>query len=65
MNSINIKDNVIIIDIAKKNSYEYGKFEEKLVISELRRIFVFIHDPYQFYMKTILNSEIVICQKYP
>jgi hypothetical protein len=46
MNSININYNYIINGIAKKNYYEYGKFDEKLVIADLKRIFVFNHNPY-------------------
>jgi hypothetical protein len=65
MNSININDNFIINDIAKKNYYEYGKFDGKLVIADLKRIFVFTHDPYLFYVKTIVKSEIVICPRSP
>jgi hypothetical protein len=63
MNSININDNFIINNIAKKNYYEYGKFDEKLVIEDMRRIFEFTHDPFLFYVKTIVNSEIVICSR--
>jgi hypothetical protein len=63
MNSININDNFIINSIAKKNYYEYGKFNEKLVISNMKRIFVFTPNPYLFYVKTIVNSEIVICPR--
>jgi hypothetical protein len=48
MNSININDNFLINDIAKKNYYEYGKFDEKLVIADMKRIFVFTHDPLYF-----------------
>jgi hypothetical protein len=65
MNSININDSFIINDIAKKNYYEYGKFDEKLVIIDMKRIFVFTHDPYLFYVKTIVNSEIIICIRSP
>jgi hypothetical protein len=65
MNSININDNFIINDLSKKNYYEYGKFDEKLVITDMKRIFVFTHDPYLFYVKTIVNSEIVICPRSP
>jgi hypothetical protein len=36
MNGININDNFIINDIAKKNYYEYGKFDEKLVILDMK-----------------------------
>jgi hypothetical protein len=64
MNNININDSFIINDIAKKNYYEYGKFEEKLVISDMKRIFVFTRDPYLFYVKTIVNSQIVICPRF-
>jgi hypothetical protein len=39
MNSININGDFIINNIAKKNSYEYGKFDEKLVIADMKRIF--------------------------
>jgi hypothetical protein len=31
----------------------------------MKRIFVFTHDPYLFYVKTIVNSEIVICPWIP
>jgi hypothetical protein len=31
----------------------------------MHRIFVFTHDPYRFYVKTIVNSEIVICPRSP
>jgi hypothetical protein len=48
MNSININDDFIINNIAKKNYYSYGKFDEKLVIEDMKRIFVFTHDPYLF-----------------
>jgi hypothetical protein len=65
MNSININDNFIINDIAKKNYYEYGKFDEKLVIIDMKRIFVFTYDSYLFYVKSIINSEIVICPRFP
>jgi hypothetical protein len=65
MNSINVNDDFIINNIAKKNYYSYGKFDEKLVIADMKRIFVFIHDPYLFYVKTIVNSEIVICPRSP
>jgi hypothetical protein len=65
MNNININDNFIINDIAKENYYGYGKFDEKLVIIDMKRIFVFTHDPYLFYAKTIVNSEIVICPRSP
>jgi hypothetical protein len=51
MNSININDNFIINNIAKKNYYEYGKFDEKLVITDMCRIFVLTYDPYLFYVK--------------
>jgi hypothetical protein len=56
MNSININDTFIIDDIAQKNYYEYGKYDEKLVIRDMKRIFVFTHDPYLFYVKTIVKS---------
>jgi hypothetical protein len=65
MNNINNNDNFIINDIAKKNHYEYDKFDEKLVIADLKRIFVFTLDPYLLYVKTIFNSEIVICPRSP
>jgi hypothetical protein len=65
MNSIDVNDNFIINDIAKKNYYEYGKFDEKLVILDMKRIFVFTHDPYLFYVKTIVNSEIIIYIRSP
>jgi hypothetical protein len=48
MNSKNGNDSVIINDIAKKNYYEYGKFDEKLFIIDMKRIFVFTHNPYLF-----------------
>jgi hypothetical protein len=54
---------ILSLPILQKNYYEYGKFDEKLVISDMRRIFVFPHDPYLFYVKTIINSEIVICPR--
>jgi hypothetical protein len=31
----------------------------------LKRIFVFNHNPYWFYVKTIVNFEIVICPRSP
>jgi hypothetical protein len=65
MNRININDNFIINEIAKKNYYEYGKFDEKLVIANMKRIFVFTLDPYLFCVKIIVNSEIVICPRSP
>jgi hypothetical protein len=63
MNNININDNFIINDIAKKNYNEYGKFDEKLVISDMRRIFVYTHDHYLYYVKPIVNWEILICHR--
>jgi hypothetical protein len=45
MNSININDNFIINDIAKKNYSEYGKFDEKLVIADMQRKFFLTQDP--------------------
>jgi lysyl-tRNA synthetase class II len=60
---MNINDNFINNDTAKKNDYEYGKFDEKLVISDMRIIFEFTHESYQFYFKTIVNSQIVICPR--
>jgi hypothetical protein len=65
MNNINIYDNFIINDIAKKNYYSYGKFDEKLVIEDMKRIFVFTHDSYLFYVKIIVNSEIIKCISSP
>jgi hypothetical protein len=65
MNRININDNFIINDIAKKNYYEYDKFDEKLVISYMKRILVFTHGPYLLYVKTIVNFEIFICPRSP
>jgi hypothetical protein len=65
MNSININDDFFINNIAKKNYYSYGKFDKKLVIEDMKKIFVFTHDPYLFYVKPILNSEIVICPRSP
>jgi hypothetical protein len=65
MNSINFNDIFIIHDIAKQNYYDYGKFDEKLVIADMKRIFVFTHDPYLFYVKTIVNFEIVIYPRSP
>jgi hypothetical protein len=65
MSSININDDFIINNIAKKKYHEYGKFDEKLVIGDMERIFVFIHDPYLFYVKTIVNSFIIICPRSP
>jgi hypothetical protein len=59
-NGININDDFIINNIAKKNYYINGKFDKKLTISDLKKIFVFSHDPYLFYIKTIVNSDIVI-----
>jgi hypothetical protein len=38
MNSIKINDNFIINDITKKKYYENGKFDEKLIIENMRRI---------------------------
>jgi hypothetical protein len=63
MNSINVNDDFIINNIVKKNYYSYGKFDEKLVIADMKRIFVFTHDPYLFNVKTIVNFEIVICPR--
>jgi hypothetical protein len=63
MNGININEDFIINNIAKKNYYSYGKFDEKLVIEDMKRIFEFTHDPYLLYVKTIVNSEIVICPR--
>jgi hypothetical protein len=60
MNSININDNFIINDIAKKKYYSYGMFDKKFVIEDMKQIIVFTHDPYLFYVKTIVNSEIII-----
>jgi hypothetical protein len=65
MNNININDNFIINGSSKKNYYEYGKFDEKLVITDMKRIFVFTYDPYLFYVKIIVNSEIVIFPRSP
>jgi hypothetical protein len=65
MNSINVNDNFVINDITKKNYYEYVKFDEKLVIADMKWIFEFTHDPYLFYAKTIVNSEIVISIRSP
>jgi hypothetical protein len=65
MNSINIDDHFIISIIAKKNYNEYGKFDEKLIIADMRRIFVFTHDLYLFYVKIIVNSDILICPRSP
>jgi hypothetical protein len=65
MNSININDTFIINYIAKKNYYEYGKFDEKLVIADMKRICALKYDPYLFYVKIIVNSEIVICPRSP
>jgi hypothetical protein len=59
MNSININD------IAKKNYYDNDKFDEILVLSDMRHIIVFTHGSYLFYGKTIVNSEIVICPRSP
>jgi hypothetical protein len=57
MNSININDDFIINDIAKKDYYEYVKFDEKLILADLKRIFVFTHDPYLFYVQTMLTPR--------
>jgi hypothetical protein len=65
MNSINSNDNFIINDIAKKNYYEYGKFDEKLVTVDMCCKFIFNHDAYLFYVKTIVNSDSVINPRSP
>jgi hypothetical protein len=51
MYSININDNFIINDISKKNYYKYGEFDETLFISDMKRFFVFTHDPFVFYVR--------------
>jgi hypothetical protein len=56
MNSLNINDNFLINDISKKKYYSYDKFDKKLVIADMKRIFVFTHDPYLLYVKNIVNS---------
>jgi hypothetical protein len=59
MNSLNITDNFLINDIAIKNYYEYGKFDEKLVIGDMRQIFVFTHDLYLFYVKPVCLERVL------
>jgi hypothetical protein len=60
LNTINLNDPFLINDRAKKNYYEDGKLNEQLVIEDMKRIFVFTLDPYEFYVKTIVNNEITI-----
>jgi hypothetical protein len=60
MNCINIKDSFIFNDTAKKNYSEYGKFDDTFEIADMSLIFMFTHDPYLVYIKTIFNSKMAI-----
>jgi hypothetical protein len=57
---IDLNDNFLIFNISTKNYYEYGKLQKKLVIADMRRIFVFTFNPYLFYIKTLVNNELTI-----
>jgi hypothetical protein len=55
-----VNDNFTLFDLSKKNYYENGKLNKQLVIEDMRKIFVFTHNPYIFYVKTIINNEFMI-----
>jgi hypothetical protein len=40
-NQINLNDTFLLYDLAKKNYFEYDNLNEKLVIEDMKRIFVF------------------------
>jgi hypothetical protein len=58
--SIDLNDNFLIHKIATKNYYEYGKLQKKLVIADMRHIFVLTFNPYLFYVKTRVNNELTM-----
>jgi hypothetical protein len=58
--SIDLKDNFLIHNIATKNYYEYGQLQKKLIIADMKCLFVFTYNPYLFYVKTRENNEITI-----
>jgi hypothetical protein len=47
-------------ELSKKNYLENGKLNKRLVIENMKRLFVFTHVPYIFYVKTIINNEFMI-----
>jgi hypothetical protein len=57
---IDLNNEFTIFNLSKMNYYEYSKLNKQLVIENMRKIFVFTHNPYIFYVKIIINNEIII-----
>jgi hypothetical protein len=57
---ININNTFTLYELSKKKYSENGKLSKKLGIEDMRKIFVFTHNPYIFYLKTMINNEIII-----
>jgi hypothetical protein len=58
--SIDLNDNFLIHNITAKNYYEYGKLQMKLIITGMKRLFVFTYKSILFYVKTLINDDITI-----
>jgi hypothetical protein len=58
--SIDRNDTFLIRAIHNKNYYQYDKFQKKLVIADMKGLFIFTYKPYLFYVRTPVNKEIMI-----
>jgi hypothetical protein len=58
--SIDLNDNFLIHNIATKKYCEYEKLQKKLIIADMKHIFVFTYNPSLFSVETRVNNEITI-----
>jgi hypothetical protein len=58
-----LNNTFLIQNIASKNYYEYCKLQKKLIIADMKHIFVFTFNTNLFYVKTRVNNEIVFPDK--
>jgi hypothetical protein len=55
---IDLNNEFTFSDLSKKNYYEYGKLNKQLVIDDMRKIFIFTHNPYNFILKLLLIMKL-------
>jgi hypothetical protein len=58
--NIDLNDIFLINNIPNKNYSQYGKFQKKLDIIDIKHIFVFTYNSYLFEVNTRINNEITI-----
>ena len=56
--AIDLEDNFLFDDIARKNYQIPNGVNEKLLINDMQRTMIFTYEPFLFYLKSVGNNEI-------